>query len=138
MATVVHQIQYSSAYSWENCAEKKQGKAPIAISGDNVYVAWWGNSMGNHEVMFKISGDVGETFGIRLILAIHQMEPRLKPMWRQVATTCMLLLQITLQYSRSIPCTSNDNGETFNPLVRLSNDFNSSSYNEPGNIQYDL
>jgi hypothetical protein len=30
-------------------------KAPIATSGDNVYIAWWTNKTGNDEVMFRAS-----------------------------------------------------------------------------------
>ena len=41
-------------------------KAPPAITGNNVYVAWWTNTTGNDEVMFRASTDVGETmFGDR-------------------------------------------------------------------------
>lgn len=28
-------------------------KAPI-VSGDNTYIAWWANSTGNDEVMFRV------------------------------------------------------------------------------------
>jgi hypothetical protein len=37
--------------------------APIAASGDNVYVTWWDNKTGNWEVFFARSTDNGETFG---------------------------------------------------------------------------
>src|ERR687897_1694717 len=36
--------------------------APIAASGDNVYVTWWDNKTGNWEVFFARSIDNGETF----------------------------------------------------------------------------
>src|SRR5919108_3773712 len=36
--------------------------APIATSGDNVYVTWWDNKTGNWEVFFAKSTDSGETF----------------------------------------------------------------------------
>ena len=36
--------------------------APIAASGDNVYVTWWDNKTGNWEVFFARSTDNGETF----------------------------------------------------------------------------
>ena len=39
-----------------------EGKAPIAVSGDNFYVAWWENGTRNTEVMFKASNDSGHTF----------------------------------------------------------------------------
>ena len=37
-------------------------KAPIAISGDNMYIAWWTNATGNDEIMFRASSDGGTTF----------------------------------------------------------------------------
>jgi hypothetical protein len=36
--------------------------APIAASGDNVYVTWWDNKTDNWEVYFRASTDNGETF----------------------------------------------------------------------------
>lgn len=44
-------------------------KAPVAITGDNVYVAWWTNKTGNDEVMFRASTDAGKTFGDKINLS---------------------------------------------------------------------
>src|SRR6476620_9731141 len=44
-------------------------KAPIATSGDNVYIAWWTNKTGNNEVMFRASTDNGATFGDKINLS---------------------------------------------------------------------
>ena len=44
-------------------------KAPPAITGDNVYVAWWTNKTGNEEVIFRASTDVGKTFGDKINLS---------------------------------------------------------------------
>ena len=38
--------------------------APIAASGDNVYVTWWDNKIGNWEIYFRASTDNGATFAI--------------------------------------------------------------------------
>jgi hypothetical protein len=38
----------------------------MAVLGDNLYVAWWGNETGNTEVIFKTSNDNGLTFGERI------------------------------------------------------------------------
>jgi archaellin len=37
-------------------------KVPSAMSGDNIYIAWWTNKTGNDEVMFRVSNDAGGTF----------------------------------------------------------------------------
>jgi uncharacterized protein (UPF0333 family) len=44
-------------------------KAPIATSGDNIYIAWWTNKTGNDEVMFRASTDGGLTFGEKINLS---------------------------------------------------------------------
>ena len=40
-------------------------KAPIATSGDNIYIAWWTNKTGNNEVMFRASTDGGVTLEMK-------------------------------------------------------------------------
>ena len=57
--------QSATAFSWP-CIDRTQGKAPMAVLGDNLYVAWWGNETGNTEVIFKASNDNGQTFGYRI------------------------------------------------------------------------
>jgi uncharacterized protein (DUF1697 family) len=44
-------------------------RAPIATSGDNVYITWWSNKTGNEEVMFRASTDNGVTFGDKMNLS---------------------------------------------------------------------
>ena len=60
--------QSAYAFSWP-CIDRGDGKAPMAISNDNLYVAWWGNGTGNYEVMFKASNDNGQTFGDKIDLS---------------------------------------------------------------------
>jgi hypothetical protein len=45
-------------------------RAPPAISGENVYVAWWTNNTAdsNEEVMFRASTNGGATFGDKINL----------------------------------------------------------------------
>jgi hypothetical protein len=46
-------------------------KAPLSISGDNVYVAWSTNDTANQneDVMFRASNDGGQTFGEKINLS---------------------------------------------------------------------
>jgi hypothetical protein len=44
-------------------------KAPIVVSGDNVYVTWASNKTGNWEVMFRASNDNGATFEDKINLS---------------------------------------------------------------------
>src|SRR6266487_4613104 len=41
----------------------------IAVSGSNVYAAWWNNKTGDFEVMFRASADNGHTFGPKINLS---------------------------------------------------------------------
>ena len=41
--------------------------APVAISGDNTYIAWWTNETGNNDdVMFRSSNDGGANFSDKI------------------------------------------------------------------------
>ena len=48
---------------------KHEAFAPIATSGNNVYIAWWSNKSGNDEIMFRASTDNGKTFGDKINLS---------------------------------------------------------------------
>ena len=50
-------------------AQLKAAMAPIATSGNNIYIAWWANKTGNNEVMFRASTDGGKTFGDKINLS---------------------------------------------------------------------
>ena len=42
-------------------------KAPVTISGENVYIAWWTNTTSNNnEVLFRASTDGGQIFGDKI------------------------------------------------------------------------
>ena len=43
--------------------------APVAASGQNVYVTWATNKTGNWDVMFRASNDSGKTFADKIDLS---------------------------------------------------------------------
>ena len=98
-------------------------KAPPAITGDNVYVAWWTNKTGNDEVMFRSSTDIGKTFGnvINLINSTDSNSTRVEI--DSVADNVVVTWWETNQ-TDDIPVmrVSTDNGKTFGPLMRLAAD----------------
>jgi hypothetical protein len=61
--------QAANAFTSNETDLRGESKAPTAISGDNVYVAWWSNKTGNDEVMFRASNDNGLTFGDKINLS---------------------------------------------------------------------
>jgi hypothetical protein len=96
-------------------------KAPPAITGDNVYVAWWSNKTGNDEVLFRASNDRGQTFGDKINLSnttdaeSHEVEidsdadSVVVTWWETNDTSDVPVMRV-----------SNDNGATFGPLLKLS------------------
>ncbi|MFY9965284.1 MAG: hypothetical protein WBL44_12120 [Nitrososphaeraceae archaeon] len=59
--------------AWTNPdPEPRSEKAPVVISGDNVYVVWFtdkGTPNSNGEVIFRASNDGGATFGDKINLS---------------------------------------------------------------------
>jgi hypothetical protein len=99
----------------------ERAAAPVATSGDNVYIAWWTNKTGNDEVMFRASADGGKTFGDKINLSnstnadsqdahIDASGDRVfVTWWDRNATSEEPLLR-----------TSTDMGATFGPIMKLS------------------
>jgi hypothetical protein len=94
----------------------------IAVSGSNVYAAWWNNKTGDFEVMFRASTDNGHTFGPKINLSNSpgvastdaQMGAEGKNVyviwWETSGHTAEPFLRI-----------SYDNGKTFGEKIMLSN-----------------
>jgi hypothetical protein len=60
--TTITTIQSAEAFTVRDM-DMKSEEAPIVTSGENIYIAWWGNRTGgNDEVSFKRSTDNGVTF----------------------------------------------------------------------------
>lgn len=99
-------------------------KAPIATSGDNIYIAWWTNKTGNDEVMFRASTDGGKTFGDKINLSNSPKSDSqdvqidtfgdndnkiIATWWERNQTSNEPVFRI-----------STDNGKTFEPVLKLS------------------
>ena len=95
-------------------------KAPIAISGDNVYIVWFSNQTGNDEVNFRASTDNGVTFADKINLSnttgaesqdaeiAAEGDNVIVTWWERNATSEEPVARI-----------STDDGATFGPLLRL-------------------
>jgi hypothetical protein len=95
--------------------------APIATSGDNLYIAWWSNKTGNDEVMFKASTDGGNTIGEKINLSnssnSESQDAQIAASdnnvyvswWERNATSNEPVLRV-----------SNDSGKTFGEKIMLS------------------
>ena len=104
--------------------ERGEPKAPVVVSGDNIYIAWWNGTAGlpdiQTDVMFRASTDGGQTFGDKINLSnssdadswrveIHgEGENVIVSWWETNQTSDISLARI-----------SNDGGETFGPVLML-------------------
>jgi hypothetical protein len=98
-------------------------KAPVVVSGDNIYIAWWTNNTenGNEEVMFRASTDAGATFTDKINLSNTTDADSWRVEIHGETDTVIVSWWETNQTS-DIPVAriSTDAGETFGPIMVLS------------------
>jgi hypothetical protein len=97
-------------------------KAPIDVSGDNIYIAWWTNNTenGNEEVMFRASNDGGATFSNKTNLSNSTDADSWRVELAGEGENVVVSWWETNQTS-DIPVArvSNDGGATFGPMIML-------------------
>lgn len=98
--------------------------APIATSGNNVYIAWPSNQTGHLEILFRASSDNGQTFIDKVNLSntpnVDSIDPQLSTSGNHVYVSWWE------DYGNGtrVPffTASNDNGSTFQSAMALSDD----------------
>jgi hypothetical protein len=97
-------------------------KAPPAITGDNVYVAWWTNNTANNneEIMFRVSTDGGATFGDKINLSNTTNADSWRVEIAGEGDNVVVSWWETNETSDTpVARTSTDAGETFGPMLML-------------------
>lgn len=97
-------------------------RAPPAITGDNIYVAWWTNNTSNKNdaVMFRASTDGGQTFGDKVNLSNTTNSNSSNVEINSDSDNVVVTWWETNQTSDTpVMRVSNDNGVTFGPVLRL-------------------
>jgi hypothetical protein len=120
----IHLLQSAQAFIDPTANEAtRSSRAPVVVSGDNIYVAWWTNNTsenGNEEVMFRASTDGGATFTDKINLSntteadswrveIHGEGDNVIVSWWEMNQTSDI----------PVARVSNDAGATFGPLLML-------------------
>ena len=110
--------------------------APIATSGNNVYLVWTGNDTGHLEILFRASSDNAQTFGDKINLS---NTPNVNSIDMQIATSGnYVYISWWEDYGNGtrIPLfrASNDNGQTFEPVLSPSENGPIASPSENGPI----
>jgi hypothetical protein len=97
-----------------------KANAPVAITGDNVYVAWWTNQSGNEEVMFRASNDKGQTFGDKINLSNTTYADSTRVEIDSDTNSVVVTWWETNKTSDTpVMKVSNDFGKTFGPMLKL-------------------
>nr|MDQ3854276.1 hypothetical protein [Thermoproteota archaeon] len=96
--------------------------APMAISGNNVYIAWPSNQTGHLEILFRASSDNGQTFIDKVNLSNTPNVDSIDP---EIATSGnYVYISWWEDYGNGtrVPFfrASNDNGNTFEAVLSLS------------------
>ena len=96
--------------------------APVVVSGDNIYIAWWTNKTenGNQEVMFRASNDAGATFSNKTNLSNTSDADSTRVEIAGEGDNVVVSWWETNQTS-DIPVArvSNDGGHSFGPMLKL-------------------
>jgi hypothetical protein len=94
---------------------------PIAISGDNTYLAWWTNDTGNDEVIFRSSNDGGASFTDKINLSnTTNADSQDVEIAADGDTVIVTWWERNQTAEEPIMRISTDGGETFGSLLLLS------------------
>jgi hypothetical protein len=95
---------------------------PIATSEDNVYITWWSNKTGNHEVLFRASNDNGVSFSDKINLSnnttLESVDAMIEASGDNVYVTWWERNETANDPFMRV---SSDNGLTFGPILSLPN-----------------
>jgi hypothetical protein len=114
-------------------------KAPVVVSGDNIYIAWWNGTAGlpdiQTDVMFRASTDGGQTFGDKINLSNSSDADS----WRveiagEGADVIVSWWETNQTSDISLARISNDGGETFGPVLMLATNGTIGSGAEEGEV----
>src|SRR5215216_740128 len=122
LTTTTTIIQSAEAYI-DPTTLKTEPKAPVVISGDNIYITWWtdkGTPNTNGEVMFRASNDGGATFGNKTNLSNTDTVDSINAEIAAEGANVIVTWWETNQTSNTpVARISEDGGQTFGPMLRL-------------------
>jgi hypothetical protein len=120
--TIIGINRSADAFVIPGLGGRTDSKAPVVVSGDNIYVAWWTNNTenGNEEVMFRASNDAGATFSDKINLSNSPDADS----WRveiaaEGADVIVTWWETNQTSDTPVARISTDGGQTFDPMLRL-------------------
>jgi hypothetical protein len=118
----------------------ERSKAPVVVSGDNIYVAWWNGTAGlpdvQTDVMFRASNDGGETFGDKINLSnSSEADSGRVEIAAEGADVIVSWWETNQTSDTPVARMSTDGGETFGPMLMLGTNGTLTSTEEGGGAQ---
>ncbi len=95
--------------------------APMAASGENLFVVWWSNKTGQFEVMFRASHDSGRTFDDKINLSNTPKGESLQATIAASGDNNVIVTYLDNQTGSvdTYVRTSTDGGQTFSPPMMI-------------------
>ena len=115
-------------------------RAPLAISGDNVYIVWFtdrNTPNSNGEVIFRVSNDGGVSFGDKINLSNTDDTDSINAEIAVVGDNYVIVTwweRANATSNEPVMKISNDNGQTFGPLLKLATNGTIDSDGDTGSI----
>jgi len=119
---VQHDVQQGTVQASRQDLDASVIKAPVAIIGDNVYVAWRTNDTANNnaEVMFRASADGGQTFGNKINFSnFTDANSQDVEIAADGDTVIITWWERNATSNEPVVRMSTDDGATFGPLLEL-------------------
>ena len=115
-------IQIQSAHASVISSTSRIFGGTIAVSGSNVYAAWWNNKTGDFEVMFRASADNGHTFGPKINLSNSPgVDSTAAQIGAEGKNVYVIWWETSGHTAEPFLRISYDNGNTFGQKIMLSN-----------------
>ena len=97
-----------------------ESRVTLAVSGDNIYIAWITNRTGNDQVMFRSSNDAGATINDKIILS-NTTNAKLQDIQIAAGAENVVVIwrQINATSDEPVARISADNGHTFESVGNL-------------------
>ena len=119
IALLLTQLVPQSSYGTV-AVQGPESRVTLAVSGDDIYIAWITNRTGNDQVMFRSSNDAGATINDKIILS-NTTNAKLQDIQIAAGAENVVVIwrQINATSDEPVARISADNGQTFESVANL-------------------
>jgi hypothetical protein len=119
IALLLTQLVPQSSYGTV-AVQGPESRVTLAVSGDDIYIAWITNRTGNDQVMFRSSNDAGATINDKIILS-NTTNAKLQDIQIAAGAENVVVIwrQINATSDEPVARISADNGHTFESVGNL-------------------